>query len=77
MDPKKPEAPQNRRISIIVMNRDAENRVYHTAPEGDQPEENPLVAAMPVPAKAFVEAPAAAHAVDGDQKHSRPSSGGR
>jgi chemotaxis protein MotB len=33
LDPKDPVAPQNRRISIIVMNRDAENRVYITTPE--------------------------------------------
>jgi chemotaxis protein MotB len=37
-DSKDPAAPQNRRISIIVMNRDAENRVFHTAPEPPEPE---------------------------------------
>jgi len=33
LDPKDPAAPQNRRISIIVMNRDAENRVFHNHSE--------------------------------------------
>ncbi|MET0383554.1 MAG: flagellar motor protein MotB [Burkholderiaceae bacterium] len=33
-DDKDPLAPSNRRISIIVMNRDAEDRMFRTAPEG-------------------------------------------
>jgi len=33
LDPKDPVAAQNRRISIIVMNREAENRVFITTPE--------------------------------------------
>jgi chemotaxis protein MotB len=38
-----PTHPSNRRISIIVMNRDAEDRVFKTAPENnaDPAEENP------------------------------------
>jgi chemotaxis protein MotB len=32
MEPKEPLAPINRRISIIVMNRDAEDRMFRTAP---------------------------------------------
>jgi len=72
IDPKAPDAPQNRRISIIVMNRDAEQRVYQGGrepePEADADEpRNPLAAAMPVPSKAFEAGPAgtAAAAVDG------------
>ncbi|MDP1693093.1 MAG: flagellar motor protein MotB [Burkholderiaceae bacterium] len=43
IDAANPRAPANRRISIIVMNRDAEDRMFHTAPEvaealvGDSP----------------------------------------
>ena len=37
LDAKDPAAPQNRRISIIVMNRDAENRVFHTLPDPVEP----------------------------------------
>ncbi len=43
IDAADPRAPANRRISIIVMNRDAEDRMFHTAPEvaealvGDSP----------------------------------------
>jgi chemotaxis protein MotB len=33
-----PAAPANRRISIIVMNRDAEDRMFHTLPEADAQE---------------------------------------
>jgi chemotaxis protein MotB len=40
-DTQNPAAPQNRRISIIVMNRDAENRVFHTAPEAPEPQGEP------------------------------------
>ena len=32
-----PESPTNRRISIIVMNRDAEDRFFHTAPPPEEP----------------------------------------
>jgi chemotaxis protein MotB len=54
IDPAAPEAPVNRRISIIVMNREAENRVYHQTPEPAESAEaeNPITAAMPLPAKA-------------------------
>jgi chemotaxis protein MotB len=34
-----PESPSNRRISIIVMNREAEDRFFHTAPPADEPAE--------------------------------------
>jgi chemotaxis protein MotB len=72
MDPKTPQAPINRRISIIVMNRDAENRVFLTAPEGTEPaEENPIAAAMPVPSKVHLDGhPQTAN-------HSSPARGGR
>ncbi|MCA0175074.1 MAG: flagellar motor protein MotB [Proteobacteria bacterium] len=33
LDNEAPDAPRNRRISIVVMNRDAEDRVFRTAPE--------------------------------------------
>lgn len=46
LDPKQPESPINRRISIIVMNRDAEDAVLKNLP----PEEP-----TPVPAQAEVE----------------------
>ncbi len=42
-----PTDPVNRRISIIVMNRDAENGVFMTAPEA--PAEAGLPAGPPVP----------------------------
>jgi chemotaxis protein MotB len=35
-DPADPQAPTNRRISIIVMNREAEDRVFRTAPEAPE-----------------------------------------
>jgi chemotaxis protein MotB len=43
LDPKDPGSPVNRRISIIVMNRDAENRVYHTTPLATATEEPSLI----------------------------------
>jgi chemotaxis protein MotB len=57
LDPRAPEAPVNRRISIIVMNREAENRVFITAPEVEQPQEtsNPIADALPVPGRARLE----------------------
>jgi chemotaxis protein MotB len=33
-DARDPSSPQNRRISIIVMNRDAEDRMFRTTPDG-------------------------------------------
>jgi chemotaxis protein MotB len=61
IDPAAPEAPLNRRISIIVMNRDAENRVFYQAPEPAEPAEgNAITAAMPVPEKAAEKAEKAA-----------------
>jgi len=36
-DPKDPLAPSNRRISIIVMNREAENRFFRTTPDVVEP----------------------------------------
>ena len=38
-DPKDPLAPSNRRISIIVMNREAEDRFFRTAPDVIEPVE--------------------------------------
>jgi chemotaxis protein MotB len=57
MDPKAPGSPINRRISIIVMNREAENRVFMTAPDASAPAEpaQPIAAALPVPSKAQLE----------------------
>jgi chemotaxis protein MotB len=45
-----PRAPSNRRISIIVMNREAEDRMFRTAPEVEQAvtEEAPAIPA-PIP----------------------------
>ncbi len=34
--PKEPNSPGNRRISIVVMNREALERVYLTTPEGGE-----------------------------------------
>jgi chemotaxis protein MotB len=51
-DPAAPDAPVNRRISIIVMNRDAEDRFFHkTAPEPEGTEGAPpssIVPALPI-----------------------------
>jgi chemotaxis protein MotB len=78
MDPKSPQAPINRRISIIVMNRDAENRVFLTAPEAEQTEENPIAAALPVPSKANLEGlPKAVVAPAVDSARSSATSAGR
>jgi chemotaxis protein MotB len=44
--PDDPEAPANRRISIIVMNRDAQDRVFRTDPESADNSDAP----EPVPA---------------------------
>ncbi len=55
-----PGAPSNRRISIIVMNRDAEDRMFHTAPEPAQAPRNeatlpvfvpPIVSSPPQPTR--------------------------
>ena len=43
LDSKQPESPANRRISIIVMNRDAEDAVLKNMP--DEPEDDPTTAA--------------------------------
>ncbi len=40
-DPKDPLAPGNRRISLIVMNREAEDRFFRTAPDVVEPVEEP------------------------------------
>ncbi len=39
--PKEPNSPANRRISIIVMNREAQERIYVTTPEGGEPADEP------------------------------------
>ncbi len=79
LDPKEPDAPQNRRISIIVMNRDAENRVYHTAPEGEPQEENPnpIASAMPVPSKLIDTGARPVQVGEDAGTTSRPAAGGR
>jgi chemotaxis protein MotB len=47
IDPKDPKSPVNRRISIIVMNRDAEDRMFGTSTEGAQAaSEGPVVPAV-------------------------------
>jgi chemotaxis protein MotB len=59
-DRKEPASPANRRISIIVMNRDAENALFHAAeiePEAASVE----AAAAAAPAKATASSPAATH----------------
>jgi chemotaxis protein MotB len=44
-DPKDPLAPTNRRIGLIVMNREAEDRFFRTAPDVVEPvEESPSIA---------------------------------
>jgi chemotaxis protein MotB len=50
LDSADPRAPGNRRISIIVMNREAENRMFRTAPEIEQAvtEDTPAIPA-PIP----------------------------
>jgi chemotaxis protein MotB len=40
-EPRDPLAPGNRRISIIVMNREAEDRFFRTAPDVVEPAESP------------------------------------
>jgi chemotaxis protein MotB len=50
LDPKDPATPQNRRISIIVMNREAENRVFITTPEPHEPPAQPAEVSTPVTA---------------------------
>ena len=41
LEPGRPGAPANRRISIIVMNRDAEERFFRTAPDAVEVDETP------------------------------------
>jgi chemotaxis protein MotB len=56
IDPNAPEAPQNRRISIIVMTRDAEQQVYHPEQTGEDDiptDQEALAAAMPMPGRPF------------------------
>ena len=43
-DEKDPLSPTNRRISLIVMNREAEDRVFRTAPEAEAPAEGEAAA---------------------------------
>ena len=59
-DRKDPTAPPNRRISIVVMTREAEDRVFRSAP----PETAPEPAALPalsVPARTLGSSPASGH----------------
>ena len=53
-DRKDPLAPTNRRISIIVMNRDAEDRMFRTKPDPPAQEETPapVLPALGMPTKA-------------------------
>ena len=53
-DRKDPLAPTNRRISIIVMTREAEDRLFRTAPlpEPEPAPEAPQTPAMPIPSPA-------------------------
>jgi chemotaxis protein MotB len=44
-DPADPAAPSNRRISIIVMTRDAEDRMFRTAPDADADSSTPAASA--------------------------------
>jgi chemotaxis protein MotB len=46
-DRKDPSAPANRRISIVVMTRAAEDRLFRTAPEPEPEAEPPAVPRMP------------------------------
>ena len=51
-DNEDPTSPQNRRISIIVMNRDAEDRMFHAQPDDlptEAPDGTPIVAPMVAP----------------------------
>jgi chemotaxis protein MotB len=41
LEPAQPTGPANRRISIIVMNRDAEDRFFRTAPDAVEADETP------------------------------------
>jgi chemotaxis protein MotB len=53
-----PEAPANRRISIIVMNREAEDRFFRTTPEPVEPEASIAPALAPKFGPATVSRPA-------------------
>jgi chemotaxis protein MotB len=55
-DPKDPLSPSNRRISIIVMNRDAEDRLFRNAPDAEANAE-----ANPATAPPATESPATTH----------------
>jgi chemotaxis protein MotB len=46
-DRKDPGAPANRRISIIVMNREAEDRVFRSAIETPEPAQPPRIEGGP------------------------------
>jgi chemotaxis protein MotB len=48
LDANDPLNPVNRRISIIVMNRDAEERFFRTAPEAASAPAEPLLASAPI-----------------------------
>jgi chemotaxis protein MotB len=59
LDPKAPEGPMNRRISIIVMNRDAEDAVLKNLPpeEPAEPADTPPQGAPPPPQAGFTQLP--------------------
>ena len=75
-DPKDPGSPVNRRISIIVMNREAENRVYHTTPVASATEENSLILGIAV-RPVGVSAAASSAVSEASESHSRGHVPGR
>ena len=48
-DPADPASPANRRISVIVMNRDAEDRLLRIKPDEDEPAPEPALPSAGVP----------------------------
>ncbi len=57
-DRKDPSAPANRRISIVVMTRAAEDRLFRTAPEPEAEPAPPPVPSLPTPSSRAVPAEA-------------------
>ena len=49
-DPADPASPANRRISVIVMNRDAEDRLLRIKPDEEEPAPEPALPSADVPA---------------------------
>jgi chemotaxis protein MotB len=62
IDSADPRAASNRRISIIVMNREAEDRIFRTAPEAPEaPEAEPSVVTPVMPIVSRTEPAKQAH----------------